>query len=85
MRLGSKFDVIISDFRMPGMNGIDFLTLAYELQPRTLRILLTGQAPEKVVAASLKTGIVTTYITKPWDNEQLLTLDKSWIADKIGG
>lgn len=35
LRLGSEFDVIISDFRMPGMNGIDFLTLAGELQPHT--------------------------------------------------
>jgi two-component system NtrC family sensor kinase len=85
LRLGSKFDVIISDFRMPGMNGIDFLTAAGELQPHTLRILLTGQAPGKDVVASLKSGVVTTYIPKPWDNDQLLALVKNWIADNIGG
>jgi len=83
--LGNTFDVIISDFRMPGMNGIDFLTLARELQPLTLRILLTGQAPGIDVVASLKSGVVTKYIPKPWDNDQLLALVKSWIADNIGG
>jgi len=81
LRLGSTFDVIISDFRMPGMNGIDFLTLAREMQPHTLRILLTGQTPEKNVVDSLKSGAVSTYIPKPWDNDQLITLVKSWIAD----
>lgn len=82
---GRSFDVIISDYRMPGMNGIEFLTAAYELQPHTLRILLTGQAPEKDVVASLKSGVVTTYLPKPWDNEQLLTLVKYRIADNLGG
>ena len=46
---------------------------------------MTGQAPGKDVVASLKSGVVTTYIPKPWDNEQLLTLVKNWIADNIGG
>lgn len=82
MRLGSAFDVIISGFRMPGMNGIDFLTLACEQQPQTLRILLTGQAPGEDVVPSLKSGIVTTYIPKPWDIDQLLTLVKNGIVDK---
>jgi len=82
MRFGRTFDVIISDFRMPGMNGIDFLTLAREMQPHTLRILLTGQAPGKDVIASLKSGVVCMYIPKPWDNEQLLTLVKNWISDR---
>jgi signal transduction histidine kinase len=81
MRLGSVFDIIISDFLMPGMNGLDFLTVAYQLQPHTLRILLTAQAPGKDVVASLKSGVVTTCITKPWDNEQLYSLVKCWIAD----
>ena len=58
------------------------MTLAYELQPHSLRILLIGQAPEKDVVVALKSGVVTAYIQKPWDNEQLMTLVKSWIADK---
>ena len=82
MQLGSTFDVIISDFRMPGMNGIDFLTLSSKLQPQTLRILLTGHAPEKEIETSLKTGIVTTFIPKPWDNDQLLELVENWVACK---
>ena len=84
MHLGSIFDVIISDFRMPGMNGIDFLTMACELQPHTLRILLTGQAPGKDVDVSLRSGVVTRYIPKPWDNEQLLEFVKGRITDNIG-
>jgi len=82
LHLGSTFDVIISDYRMPGMNGIDFLTSAGELQPQTLRILLTGQAPGKDVVASLKSGVVTTYIPKPWDNDQLLAVVENWFSSK---
>ena len=77
----SSFDVIISDYRMPGMNGIEFLTFARELQPESFRILLTGQAPGKDIVASLKSGVVTTYIPKPWDNDALLAVVKNLIAE----
>jgi YesN/AraC family two-component response regulator len=67
---------------MPGMNGIDFLTLASEQQPQTLRILLSGHAPGKEIETSLESGIASTFISKPWDNDQLLALVENWIADK---
>ncbi|MEI6702807.1 MAG: hypothetical protein WCL71_04630 [Deltaproteobacteria bacterium] len=54
------------------------------MQPNTLRILLTGQAPEKDVVASLKSGVVTTHTPKPWDNNQLLTLVENWITENTG-
>jgi CheY-like chemotaxis protein len=82
LQQGHAFDVIISDYRMPGMNGIDFLTIAQDLQPDTLRILLTGQAPGKDLAASLASGTVTTHLSKPWDNEALFALVENWIMNQ---
>lgn len=82
MRLSSTFDIIISDYRMPAMNGIDFLTIVHELQPQSLRILLTGQASGKDVMDSLKSGVVTTHIPKPWDNDKLLAVVENWVADQ---
>lgn len=79
LQFGGIFDVIISDYRMPGMNGIEFLTKAQELQPQTHRILLSGQAPKEDIIASLSSGVISTFIPKPWDNDQLLDLIVKWI------
>ena len=78
----STFDVIISDYRMPGMNGIEFLAAARELQPESFRILLTGMAPGKDIVAAIKSGTISAYVPKPWDNNQLLDLIENLISEK---
>lgn len=82
---GRQFDVIISDYRMPGMNGIEFLTLVHQQLPESFRILLTGMAPGKDIDAALKSGVVSTHIPKPWDNDVLLAAVENWISDKASG
>ncbi len=82
---GRMFDVIISDYRMPGMNGIEFLAATCELQPDSFRILLTGVAPGKDIIASLKSGVISTHIPKPCDSDVLLAVVNNWIADNIRG
>lgn len=82
LRHATTFDVIISDYRMPAMNGIEFLTLAHEQQPESLRILLTGQAPDKDIAAALESGVVSRHITKPWNNGELVAVVENWIVEK---
>jgi CheY-like chemotaxis protein len=80
MGFGAEFDVIISDHRMSGMNGIDFLTEVRDLRPATLRILLTKQVADGELAEAFKTGAINFYMPKPWDDAQLLALVEAWSA-----
>lgn len=65
-------DVIISDFVMPEMNGIEFLIEAKKMYPETSMILLTGYADkENAIKAINEVGLYK-YIEKPWDNEDLI-------------
>lgn len=67
-----KPDVIISDFMMPEMNGIDFLSEAKKMYPDISMILLTGYADkENAIRAINEVGLYK-YIEKPWDNEDLI-------------
>ena len=68
----NKPDLILSDFIMPEMNGIEFLSAAKEFCSDTSMILLTGYADkENAIKAINEVGIYK-YIEKPWDNEELL-------------
>ncbi len=65
-------DIIISDFLMPEMNGLEFLRKAKELYPEVSMILLTGYADkENAIKAINEIGLYK-YIEKPWDNDDLL-------------
>ncbi|MBL8913161.1 MAG: response regulator [Archangium sp.] len=69
--------VVISDFRMPGMNGVEFLTRVKELSPHTQRIMLTGQADQQAIEEAINQSEVFRFITKPWNDQQLLLTVKS--------
>jgi DNA-binding NtrC family response regulator len=63
--------LIISDFLMPEMDGITFLTRARELRPDAPRVLLTGYADkENAIKAINQVGLYQ-YVEKPWDNDDL--------------
>ena len=63
--------VIISDQRMPGMTGTDFLARARDLYPDTVRILLSGYADFSAVADAVNRGAIYKCISKPWDDAEL--------------
>ncbi|MBQ3311177.1 response regulator [bacterium] len=64
--------IIISDFIMPEMNGLEFLTKANEMYPHVSKILLTGYADkENAIRAINEVGLYK-YIEKPWDNDDLI-------------
>ena len=72
-------DLIISDFLMPEMNGLEFLREAKKLYPETSMILLTGYADkENAIKAINEVGLYK-YIEKPWDNDDLLMNIKNGI------
>ncbi len=63
--------VIISDQRMPVMNGTEFLSRTVERFPETIRILLTGYTDVEDLVDAINSGQVFKYITKPWNPENL--------------
>lgn len=63
--------IIISDQRMPGISGIDFLKKAAEIRQQTVRIILTGYTDVADLVEAINSGVVYKYITKPWVNADL--------------
>ena len=68
----NKPDLIISDFIMPEMNGLEFLSEAKKLYPEVSMILLTGYADKENAIKSINEIGLYKYIEKPWDNDDLL-------------
>jgi EAL domain-containing protein (putative c-di-GMP-specific phosphodiesterase class I)/DNA-binding response OmpR family regulator len=66
-----QVDVIVSDQRMPGMLGADFLRKARELAPDSIRIMLSGYTELQSVTDAVNEGAIYKFLTKPWDDEQL--------------
>lgn len=63
--------LIISDQRMPGMTGIEFLKRAAEMRQQTVRIILTGYTDAATLVEAINSGVIYKYVTKPWVNEDL--------------
>ena len=66
-----KFDMIISDMRMPGMSGAELLKTCFETYPEMIRVLLTGYSDLDSAIKAVNEGNIYRYISKPWDNDQL--------------
>ena len=64
--------LIISDQRMPGMNGAQFLEQSRKTAPDAIRFLLTGYSDLDAVVASINRGEIQRYLTKPWNDQDLL-------------
>ena len=67
-------DLIISDMRMPQMDGAEFLAKAAEQWPEAIRILLTGFADIESTIAAVNKGKIYSYCSKPWEDHELKTL-----------
>jgi response regulator RpfG family c-di-GMP phosphodiesterase len=65
-------DLVVSDMRMPGMDGAAFLAQVRGLYPSVARILLTGYADITATIAAINQGAIHRYIAKPWDDNDLL-------------
>jgi len=68
----NQIDLVISDFLMPGMNGIEFLSSVKKIHPESSLILLTGYADKESAIQAINDVGIYRYIEKPWDNEDLL-------------
>jgi adenylate cyclase len=66
-----KVDLVISDMRMPVMNGAQFLAQVKQHYPDTARILLTGYAEVEAAISAINEGGIYRYLQKPWDEHDL--------------
>ncbi len=73
IKKSEPFSVVVSDFNMPGMNGVEFLKAVREISPDTVRLMLTGYADVDTAIKAVNTGNVFRILTKPCDNETLIT------------
>ncbi|CAA0120926.1 Hydrogenase transcriptional regulatory protein hupR1 [BD1-7 clade bacterium] len=73
------FDVVISDYKMPTMNGVDFLSELKAIQPNTVRILLTGSVQVSTLLESINKAGVFRFIAKPWDDDEFVEIVKAAI------
>jgi two-component system probable response regulator PhcQ len=67
----AEVDVIISDQRMPGMSGMEFLIKVRKKYPDIARILLTGHADMDVAIQAVNEGKLYRFLTKPWNDDEL--------------
>jgi len=79
LRRVTPIQVVISDYRMPGMNGVDFLKEVCKAWPATVRILISGYADIAAIISAINDGQISKFIPKPWD-EALL---KAAVSDAI--
>ena len=66
-----EIDVIVSDQRMPGMTGVEFLRTVKTMYPDTVRIVLSGFTELQSVTDAVNEGAIYKFLTKPWDDQQL--------------
>lgn len=76
---GESFDVVVSDYRMPGMNGVDFLERVRGLRPATVRLLVTGAHDFDAVVAAVNRGSIFRFVAKPFDLDDLLNAVESGV------
>lgn len=75
-------DLIISDMRMPGMNGAEVLAAVRQRWPETVRILLTGFADMTSTIEAINKGQLHRYIAKPWDDNEVLLVVREGLEKK---
>jgi len=67
----NEVDIVISDMRMPEMDGHQFLTEVANQWPQTVRMLLTGYSDMESTIGAINNGSIFRYIAKPWDDTDL--------------
>ena len=67
----NQVDVIVSDQRMPGMTGVEFLRKAKDMCPDSVRLVLSGYTDLQSVTDAINEGAIYKFLTKPWDDAML--------------
>ena len=87
MLASEPVQVVVSDYRMPGMDGVEFLRQVKERYPAIQRVLLTGQADTAAIEEAVNRSEIFRFIWKPWDESHLLltvqdAIDQYWMIEE---
>ncbi|MAD88943.1 MAG: response regulator [Pseudoalteromonas sp.] len=72
----NEFDIILSDIRMPNMDGIELLTQIKRTTPEIARVLLSGYSDMDACQKAIEDEVASIILTKPWDNFELKNILK---------
>src|SRR5450830_265110 len=76
-------DLVISDMRMPEMDGAQFLTQVRARWPDTVRLLLTGHSDINAIIEAINRGEIYRYITKPWDDNDIVLIVRQALERQV--
>lgn len=76
------FDLVISDYRMPSMNGVQFLARMMESQPSAPRMIISGWADREAIIAAVNEVNLARFLEKPWDDTALRNAVVSVLGNK---
>ena len=76
---GNRVDVVVSDMRMPRLNGTAFLSKVKEMYPQVVRVILTGYSGRQAVKELLVSHVAQDVLVKPWDDEELVEIVRGWL------
>ena len=80
-----RVDVVVSDFDMPGMTGLELLELLRVAHPTIVRLLLTGHDDLHLCLHALNQGVAHRFVCKPWDHIDLRTVVRDSLEVVRGG
>jgi response regulator RpfG family c-di-GMP phosphodiesterase len=75
-----EYALVLSDQRMPGYDGVKVLEAVKENNPDTIRVLVTGYADYKDTIRAINVSEISSYISKPWDDDQLKRQVNDWVT-----
>lgn len=81
---GQDVDLVITDQRMPKMEGAEFLKRIRQKYPQTQRILISGYSDFDNLVKAVNEGEITRFIAKPWHNDELRDIVRRTLAQKKG-
>ena len=79
-----QYDLIICDYRLPGMNGLEFMQMAAPANPRSIKVMITAYRDHFVFSEALRLGIKL-FIEKPFTVDKLVTSLTLSYQNKLSG
>ena len=76
----SNFDLFLSDYRMPAMDGVKFLSQVKQLQPEAMRLILSGYTDLEALLGAINEAEIYRFISKPWEEYDLISAIEKALA-----